>query len=503
MLPFPSSPRLRTSVIFIALALLCLALADIEISSISPGQEMGRFLSAFLHPDTQIISLAATAILTTLAFALLSVSLAAVAGFGLALIFKYRVVRALAATLRSVHELFWALIFLQCFGLHPITGLLAIALPYSGTFAKVYAETLADTRNSAELAINPAVPGFIRLIYSRIPEAWPHMVSYTRYRFECGIRSSAILGFIGVPTLGYYLEASFSQGYYTEVASLLLLFFTLIASFNLWCRAKFVPIYLALAPWFLGSGFSLAVWRDNPIQWANIQRFLSEDIIPAPLRNAPVNEPYDWSLLADWFSRIASEQILPGLYNTLVLSQIALVLAGLLSLLLFPLASRLFMGFKSRAGGKLLLIVMRSCPEYLLAYILLQLLGPSMLPAILALALHNGSLIAHLLAHRSESLELRADSSHGMNRYSYEVIPRVYGPFLAILFYRGEVIVRETAILGILGIHTLGFFVDSAMQEIRFDTALVLILCAAGINLIIDSGSRRLRRKLQLSDRVS
>jgi len=146
---------------------------------------------------------------------------------------------------------------------------------------------------------------------------------------------------------------------------------------------------------------------------------------------------------------------------------------------------------------------MRSCPEYLLAYILLQLLGPSMLPAILALALHNGSLIAHLLAHRSENLELRADSSHGVNRYSYEVIPRVYGPFLAILFYRWEVIVRETAILGILGIHTLGFFVDSAMQEIRFDTALVLILCAAGINLIIDSGSRRLRRKLQLSDRVS
>jgi phosphonate transport system permease protein len=38
----------------------------------------------------------------------------------------------------------------------------------------------------------------------------------------------------------------------------------------------------------------------------------------------------------------------------------------------------------------------------------------------------------------------------------------VYGQFLALLFYRWEVILRETAILGILGIQTLGFYVDSA-----------------------------------------
>ena len=45
--------------------------------------------------------------------------------------------------------------------------------------------------------------------------------------------------------------------------------------------------------------------------------------------------------------------------------------------------------------GHGLLVVMRSTPEYLLAFILLQLWGPSMLPAVVALAIHNGGIIAH------------------------------------------------------------------------------------------------------------
>ncbi len=61
-----------------------------------------------------------------------------------ALIFDYRLVHMGCAVLRSVHELFWALIFLQFFGLHPLTGVLAIAIPFSAICAKVYAEILEE-----------------------------------------------------------------------------------------------------------------------------------------------------------------------------------------------------------------------------------------------------------------------------------------------------------------------------------------------------------------------
>ncbi|WP_231613575.1 PhnE/PtxC family ABC transporter permease [Halomonas sp. BC04] len=171
---------------------------------------------------------------------------------------------------------------------------------------------------------------------------------------------------------------------------------------------------------------------------------------------------------------------------------------------LFPLISHHFTGrhFSGRVRGALghgVLVVMRSTPEYLLAFILLQLWGPSMLPAVVALALHNGGIIGHLVGRRSNEISLRQDAPGGMNRYAYEVAPRVYGPFLALLFYRWEIIMRETAILGILGIATLGFYVDSAIQELRFDRAMVLILITALLNIGVDILARHLRARLHLS----
>ena len=122
-----------------------------------------------------------------------------------------------------------------------------------------------------------------------------------------------------------------------------------------------------------------------------------------------------------------------------------------------------------------------------------------MLPAVIALALHNGAIIAHLMGRYSDTLPLRQDAAKGLNRYAYEVVPRIYGQFMAFLFYRWEIILRETAILGILGIATLGFYIDSAIQDIRLDRAMVLIAITAVLNVCIDTISRLIRSRLRLS----
>ena len=121
-----------------------------------------------------------------------------------------------------------------------------------------------------------------------------------------------------------------------------------------------------------------------------------------------------------------------------------------------------------------------------------------MLPAVVALALHNGGIIGHLIGRQSNTIHLRPDAPHGFARYSWELVPRLYRPFLAFLFYRWEIIMRETAILGILGIYTLGFYVDSAIQNIRFDRAMLLILITALLNIGVDALGRYIRRKLAL-----
>jgi len=145
------------------------------------------------------------------------------------------------------------------------------------------------------------------------------------------------------------------------------------------------------------------------------------------------------------------------------------------------------------------MVVLRSTPEYVLAYIFLQLWGPSMLPAIAALALHNGGIIATLTGRHADTFTLRPDAPRGFDRYGYEVLPRVYGQFLAFLFYRWEIIMRETAILGILGVRTLGFYIDSAISELRLDRAVLLIFLTGLLNLVIDAFSRALRSRLRLA----
>ncbi|QJQ97151.1 MULTISPECIES: ABC transporter permease [Halomonadaceae] len=491
----PLTATVRVTLGLITLAVVCLFFGDFEISSHDPWQELGRLFMGLLQPNFSSVDFLGEALLRTVAFAFVGVGLGAVAGMLLALCFQHWWVRTFCAFIRAIHELFWALIFLQSFGLHPITGVLAIAIPYAGIFAKVYSEILDETDPQPTRTLPYRVGRLSALVYARISQAWPHLVSYTAYRLECGLRSSAVLGFVGMPTLGFHLAGAFAQGHYGTVGALLLLFYALIATLRWWVRPRLLPLYLLAAPFLLGTGL--------PIMWSNVTRFFTHDIVPAPLRRGDGLEG-----LIPWLNELFVNQALPGIWNTLLLTQIALVLTGVVAMALFPLISHHFTGrhLTGRVRGTLghgVLVVMRSTPEYLLAFILLQLWGPSMLPAVVALALHNGGIIGHLVGRRSNEIALRQDAPSGMDRYAYEVAPRVYGPFLGLLFYRWEIIMRETAILGILGIATLGFYVDSAIQEIRFDRAMVLILITALLNIGVDILARRLRNRLRLKHTIN
>ncbi len=488
------SPMVRTSLGFIGVALVALYFADISITTHDPWAEINRMVVGVFTPDFLAIDAIGSALVKTVAFALIGVALGAVAGFLLAQVFHFTLVRLVCSFVRAIHELFWALIFLQMLGLTPMTGILAIALPYAGICAKVYAETLEEAQMPA-LKTVPLGAGLVStFFYVRLPDVWIHIVTYTSYRFECGLRSSAVLGFVGLPTLGFYLETAFSEGNYSEVSALLITFYLLIASLKYWLRPRLIGIYLLIAPFLLGGGMD--------IKLTNVTRFLTQDIVPAPLRGGDLMAASSWFEFSSWASHLIHDQALPGIVATLLLTQIALVGTAFLSLAFFPLISEKFIGKKGRVVGHLFLVILRSTPEFILAYIFLQLWGPSMLPAIIALSLHNGAIIGHLMGRFSNAVLLRADHPSGINLYGYEIVPRIYGQFLAFLFYRWEVIMRETAILGILGIATLGFYVDSALAEIRLDRALFLICITALLNVGIDSLSRHIRRRLRLNRTV-
>ena len=138
-------------------------------------------------------------------------------------------VRWLLMLLRSVPELIWALIFVRVVGLGPTSGVLAIALTYAGMLGKVYAEILesGDALPTQALLRNGA--GRLQaFFYGLLPQSASELTSYTVYRWECAIRSSAVLGFVGAGGLGQQMDASMKMFNGSEVATMLLMFMGLV-----------------------------------------------------------------------------------------------------------------------------------------------------------------------------------------------------------------------------------------------------------------------------------
>ena len=139
-------------------------------------------------------------------------------------------VRWLLIFLRSMPELIWALVFVRVVGLGPTAGVLAIALTYAGMLGKVYSEILESGETHATQTLMRNGSGRLQsFFYGLLPTNAAELTSYTVYRWECAIRSSVVLGFVGAGGLGQQLDNSMKMFNGGEVASMLLVFIALVA----------------------------------------------------------------------------------------------------------------------------------------------------------------------------------------------------------------------------------------------------------------------------------
>jgi phosphonate transport system permease protein len=137
--------------------------------------------------------------------------------------------RWLLILLRSIPELVWALVFVRVVGLGPTAGVLAIALTYGGMLGKVYGEILESGELHATQTLLRNGSGRLQAFcFGLLPQNAAELTSYTVYRWECAIRSSVVLGFVGAGGLGQQLDNSMKMFNGGEVATMLLVFIALV-----------------------------------------------------------------------------------------------------------------------------------------------------------------------------------------------------------------------------------------------------------------------------------
>ena len=146
---------------------------------------------------------------------------------GAALFFTTRIVSGIA---RSVHELLWAVLFLAAFGLGNFAAVLAIAIPYCGTFAKIFGELFDEVPRGAADALRAGGAGPVQAFaLATLPAAAPDITAYALYRFECALRSAAVIGFFGPETLGKYIFLAWNENHYHELWTYLFALVLLVA----------------------------------------------------------------------------------------------------------------------------------------------------------------------------------------------------------------------------------------------------------------------------------
>jgi phosphonate transport system permease protein len=143
----------------------------------------------------------------------------------------YRVARLLLNLCRSIPDVVWALMFVRVVGLGPFPGVLAIGVSYGGMLGKIYAEILESSPEGPIEALHALGAGkSALLLFGFLPQVFANMVSYSLYRWECAIRSAAILGLVGAGGLGQQIELSMRMFQYHETSTILLIVFVLVTA---------------------------------------------------------------------------------------------------------------------------------------------------------------------------------------------------------------------------------------------------------------------------------
>jgi phosphonate transport system permease protein len=432
---------------------------------------------------------------------------------------------------RSMHEVVFGIILVNILGLNPLVAILAIGIPFGAVTAKVFAELIDEAPRDAELILRAAGAGRLTaVLFATVPTVLSDLVSYAFYRFECSLRSAAVLGIVGAGGLGFQLALSFQSLRYNEMWTLLWALVILSGIADRWSslvRRRRNPAAIEMhaaieAPAAIHRGVQSKPERDGFLRASAIIYTLA---VPVAIWRLDLDFSTLWaprarSLAAELGRDAWPPQIGVGGFgglvddslDTIALAVLAIALAWLVASPIAFLARRP----SSKVGGlravirrlasalvRFVLLVSRSVPPPVWAFIVVFVLFPGLWPGVVALAIYNVGVLGRLQADVVENGDQRptevlaAMGASAPGALTVATIPAVAGRFTALGLYRWEVAIRETVIVGVVGAAGLGRRLDEQTSSFDYDGILATILALFVVTIAVDVASASIRRSIR------
>ncbi|EKN65525.1 phosphate/phosphonate ABC transport system permease protein [Neobacillus bataviensis LMG 21833] len=498
-----------------------------------------QIVEGLIHPDLspEVLILGFESAWITLAYAVAGMSLAIIYALIIGILASgvltsnrtSRIVskvffRGILGFTRSIHELIWAWLFVAAIGLSPFAAIFALAIPYGGILGRIFADMLNDVSGEPIKALKSAGASKLQtLIYGYLPLIWADMISYTMYRFECAIRSSAIMSFIGLGGLGYQIQLSLQDLKYDRVWAFVFFLIGLVIFVDVW--SNFVR--KALTDRKKRQGFSSG-WRSvfftllltigswvfiHIAENAQFFELLSEKNIEAAKRffGGLIGLNNDEPAFLDRNNWAAALKLT---LETLEMSIMAIGFATIAAFLtVVPAARNIANGHLTGSKKwynwllygivRLSYIFSRSVPELVWAMMIIFIFKPGLLPGAIALALHNFGILGKLWAEVIEDMDSRpiqnlaASGASKIETLFYGILPTVLPRFLTYILYRWEVIMRTTIVVGFVGAGGLGMEFKLAMSFFNYTQITLLLLCYMILVIIADFASESTRKAVR------
>jgi phosphonate transport system permease protein len=227
------------------------------------------------------------------------------------------------------------------------------------------------------------------------------------------------------------------------------------------------------------------------------------EIIPEFLYDAPQQTadlflrmwPIDWS----WYPKVVHEALIETLHIATLGTILAVAMASLVALLVARniTHSRILNGI-----GRFILVATRSVHSMIWALFFVAVFGPGPLAGMLAIAVHSIGFTGKFLSEAIEDARpgpIEALTAAGASPLAILLKgywPQVMPAFLSISVFRWDINVRESAVLGLVGGGGLGMALDTALSNLYWDQAGLVLLVIFVVVIITEVATSVLRSRL-------